>query len=55
MAARNRGIERRPVRYVSSPAATSGIRTVDMGSRAAPAIPPTKKSRFHRKKNASRR
>jgi hypothetical protein len=53
IAARKRGNEVSAVRYASSPAMTSGNVTSGSGMIAAPASPPRRKSRFHRKKNAA--
>ena len=55
IALRKRGIETRPVRYASSPAATSGSSTGASGVRAAAAAPPPNNNRFQRNRNASRR
>src|SRR5690349_17254088 len=55
MAARNFGIEVRPVRYVSSTAPTIGMSTSDIGDSAAAAVPPRNNSRFQRYRNASAR
>src|SRR5262245_26305595 len=55
IAARNRGTEINPVRYASSPAATSGSSTGASGVSAAAAVPPRKNRRFHRNRNASLR
>ena len=55
MAERNRGIEVRPARYASSPAATRGNRISGDGLMTAATVTPANANRFQRKKNASLR